>query len=381
MMRMPRSRAPSRPPTRPASPAQPPYRPLPPYKKEEDSAGLLVLGVTGGLVALAVWLAGRGGANGPGNPVVNIGPDQTVTEDAQGNAQVVIDYTVTSDNPAALVWSGSPGVTITENVPGQVIARFTSDGVYSIRLTATDTVTGKIGFDELVVTVRPLDILKAELVSGRLILLGEKVSEFHAVRTPGEPISFSWPCQNIGSINGTAFMALRKGDQPLGLGPSLPVAAGQTISLNLTYSVNLPNGVHNLIAESVSILPTGGLEVFGSQAVTLEVVSPAVLSVVGLPRINGVEGATHITLPMGAPISIEWPVRNTGGDTGRARMNTDRWGLGTFVTIPGGQTVSLLTAQTADPVTPGTRTVVITVQDEFLQTLDTFTFSFTAFSP
>ena len=119
----------------------------------------------------------------------------------------------------------------------------------------------------------------------------------------------------------------------------------------------------------------------GSQAVTLEVVSPAVLSVVGLPRINGVEGATHITLPMGAPISIEWPVRNTGGDTGRARMNTDRWGLGTFVTIPGGQTVSLLTAQTADPVTPGTRTVVITVQDEFLQTLDTFTFSFTAFSP
>ncbi|MDZ4263762.1 MAG: hypothetical protein U1B30_15705 [Pseudomonadota bacterium] len=353
-----------------------------PYKKEDDSAGLLVLGVAGGAVALVLWLAGRNGNDGGGDPppVVNVGPDQTVDQDAEGNASVVINYTVTGANPVTLAWTGSPGVTITPVVAGQVIAGFTAAGVYSIKLTATDSVTGKIGFDELVVTVVAIE-QRAILVAGRLAIVGDKVSEFRAIRVPGEPITLTWPCQNVGQASGTALIIVAEGTQPIWAGPPLPVAPNQTVSLGLTHAVDLAGGVHNLTVQMFEQRPDAVLNLISTQAIVIEVVDPANLAVVGLPVINGVEGPAVLTVPLNLPLSIQWLVENTGGDTGicrlRGRASPFLSGVhsvdGPLTSIPGHDVVGLLIGMNSGAGVK-TYTITVTVEDQFAIILGTFPF-------
>lgn len=311
-----------------------------PARRQKKGGGGLLLILLAGAAALALSKkdtsgGGGGGGTGTGAPIVDVGADKQVVLDQAGHASVVVNYTVNAPNPVTLAWTGA-----TPGAPGQATADYTAPGSYTIRLTATDTVTGKVGADELVVTVLPAPVVTVTLIAGRLVLQGDKTSDFAAIRLAGEPVAVSWPCQNLGDGQGQAWVTISEGALDLWQGAAMPVFAGTTVNLTASGGTTLPAGVHNLVARMQS---PGG--VVGSQPLVIEVVDPAVLATVGSPIINGLVGPLVVNVVGGNPVTVQWSVQNTGGDAGSCRLRSKVdpfsyiWGVipsdGALTEIPG----------------------------------------------
>ena len=344
-------------PTLTRSRPKPSTKPVAPKSKRGGAAVVIVAGV-GAAGALAWWLLSRrrGGAGPPtpppANPVVSVGNDQAVTLDATSQAQITITFSVTGSNPVNLAWtriSGPGPVNFSPLGLNQEIAGFTVPGNYLIRLTATDTTDSRAqGFDELVVTVNEAP-MEAILVPGELKVDG--FASYTLTRNQGDTISFVWPVTNVGSLSGAAFIQLSEGGAVVGTGAPFPIDPGMTANINFNPVVDLSSGVHILVAKVMEGLPPDGIAIGSAQIITLTVVSIPSLSAVGQPTINGIVGATLISVVRGNAIPISWAVRNAGGGSGQARLRTTSspgtGGLqitGSLVTIPGNTTVTLLLA-------------------------------------
>ena len=335
-------------------------RPVPKQPEKKKRGGGAVVAVAGVAVGAGVlwWLLSRMRGGGgpplppPANPVVNVGNDQAVTLDATSQAEITITFSVVADNPVNLTWSrpsGPASVIFSILGPNQEMVQFTTPGTYIIRLTATDTTDSQAkGFDEMVVTVNQAP-LAAILVPGELKVDG--FATYTLTRAQGQTISFIWPVKNIGSLAGAAFIQLTEAGSVVGTGAAFPIDPGETVNLNFNPVISLAAGVHILAAKVMEGLPPSGVAVGSAQIITLTVTSVAVLAPSGLPTINGIVGATQISLIRGQTASVIWPCQNSGGGAGQARLRlifspvTLPSGVqGALVTVPGFSTVALLLA-------------------------------------
>lgn len=359
----------------------------PDKRKGRGAAAVAVIGgaAAGGL--LLWWLLrNRPTAEPPpADPVVDVGDDQAVTLDLASRAEIVINFSVTADNPVNLVWtrtSGPAPVAFSPLGPNQELAEFQTPGAYLLRLTATDATDGRAhGFDELVVTVNEV-LLAAILVPGELKVDG--FASYTLTRSQGDTISFVWPVQNVGELAGAAFIQLTEGGAEVGTGAAFQIDPGRTVNVNFNPVVSLAPGVHILVASIMEGLPPNGIPVGSSQIITLTVVSIPVLSAVGVPAIDGIVGATSITVVRGILVSVNWAVRNDGGAAGRARLRSVSSPLafgisvvGGLITIPGNSTVTLLLGLgTGSGLIRGfAYNITITMEDEVSIVLGSWSFT------
>lgn len=317
--------------------------------KKKGGAALIV----GGIIVLLALILGLGKKSGPptpppANPIVNVGDDQAVTLDATSHAEITIPFTVVADNPVNLAWTSTSGpapVAFSPQGPNQEIAAFQTPGTYLIRLTATDVTDDRaVGFDELVVTVNAVP-LGAILVPGELKLDGFAI--YTLTRNLGATISFVWPVTNVGDLQGAAFIQITEAETVIGTGAPFPIDPGQTTAVNFNPVVNLPAGVHTLVAKVMEGLDPGGVPVGASQTITLTVVTIPVLAAVGPPTINNIVGPTTFSIKAGSVLPISWDCQNTGGGPGLARLRIEGTPVQSMlVTIPGFSIVTLLLSYT-----------------------------------
>jgi len=347
-------------------------------KGKGNKGGLLVLLV---LLLLLFLLAKKGSGNGePGAPVVNLGSDLTTTLNAVNEASVTINYTVSSENnnPVSREWAVVPSGALTEGVAGQATARFTSAGNFTARLTVTDTINGKSAFDEVNILVGT-STSEAIFLPGVLSIQGEKISEFRARRSPGETFALAWPCQNVGNAVGSTFIAVTEGGIVRWVGPAMPVDPGATRSLTASKIVDLPEGIHDLIAEMVKGTPEGPGGVVSSQPLVLEVVTPVSMRVIGLPLIDGLEMQPIIPMVSYQQFAVQVSVRNDGGDTGQAKLSvTGSFGFdggsSPLISIPGHSTVTLLAGAQASHSSLRPNNVLVKITDHLNILIAEFTF-------
>mgnify|MGYP001583448942 CR=1 FL=1 len=197
--------------------------------------------------------------------------------------------------------------------------------------------------------------------------------QFTKTKQSGEGIDFTWPCTNSGNGDGTAFIRVTEAGLLVWSGAPFTVQPNQTVPLNLKETIDLPLGLHNLIAEAQEGFPPTGSKLIAADTLALTVVSNPILTPVGLPTIAGVLGPTLVTVLEGTTFVITWPCQNSGGGNGLARLRTVNSPLtipsGTssgLVTIPGFSTVTLLTAITASqpPFLVKTSTITLTMRDD-----------------
>ncbi len=103
--------------------------------------------------ATVAWALGDGVVTPPGPPVVDAGPDRTVTLPATAS----LTGTVTAPLPAVVAWSqvsGPTGATIASPAAATTNVSFTQAGAYSFRLSATDATHPTVS-DTVNVTVNP----------------------------------------------------------------------------------------------------------------------------------------------------------------------------------------------------------------------------------
>ena len=376
-------------PTLTRSRATPAKKPAP-TKSKRGGAAVVGGGVAVGGLLLWWLLRGRRGGVGPppgpppANPVVNVGNDQAVTLDITAHAEITITYSVAGPNPVNLAWSltfGPGPVNFSPLGPNQELVWFTVPGNHLIRLTATDVTDSRAqGFDEMAVTVNQVP-LAAILGTGELKIDG--FASYTLTRALGDTLSFVWPVTNVGSLAGAAFIRLTEAGAEVGSGAPFPIDPGQTVNVNFNPVVNLSPGVHILVATMMEGLPPNGVAVGSPQAITLTVVSLPVLSPVGEPSINGIVGATFVSVPGGATVPISWAVRNTGGGAGQAWMQTSQGGGGviqgvtsSLITVPANTTRTLLLAITTSNLFAfkGTFSITLTMRDEQDVTLGSWQF-------
>ena len=363
-------------------------------KKGRGGAIVAVAVLAGGGGLLAWWLLRRmlsgGGLPPPANPVVNVGNDQAVTLDATAHAEIIINFSVVGPNPVNLTWSRTSGpgpVNFSPLSPTQELVAFTIPGTYLIRLTATDATDNRAhGFDEMVVTVNEAP-LTAILVTGELKVDG--FATYQLTKALGQTISFEWPVTNVGSLAGAAFIRLTEGGADVGTGAAFPIDPGATAILNFNPVVSLASGVHILTATVMEGIPPSGVPAGSGQIITLTVVSVPALSAVGNPTINGIVGATSVTLRRGTALSVSWAVRNDGGGPGQARLKTlsspSALGIsvtGPLNTIPGFTTVTLLLGLSTSGLIGGgfNYNIVVTMLDGSGVVLGTWPFSLISLS-
>ena len=334
-------------------------------KKAKGGAGLLILA----LLALAALMLGSKKAPPgppPANPVVNVGNDQAVTLDATAHAAITINFSVTGPNPVNLAWtsSGPAPVSFSPLGPNQEQAAFQTPGNYLLRLTATDTTDSRAqGFDELAVIVNET-LLGAILVPGELLVDGFAI--YTLTRNVGDTLSLVWPVQNVGELAGAAFIQITEAGVEVGTGAPFPINPGQTVAVNFNPVVELATGIHILTARVMEGLPPTGIPVGSAQLITLTVVSVPVLSAVGLPKINNLDGPTFFVVGIRSVVPISWPCQNSGGGAGQARLKVvgaGRDDFGTLANIPGFSTVTLLFIHTAWS-TPNVLDYVVTMEDQ-----------------
>jgi hypothetical protein len=362
-----------------------------PAAQPKKKGGVAVVAVAGAAaVGGVVWwlLSRRRGGTGlpqPADPVVNVGNDQAVTLDATSQGEIVITFSVVADNPVNLTWTRTSGPGPVNFSPlglNQEIVGFTVPGNYLIRLTAIDTTDSRAeGFDELVVTVNEAP-MEAILVTGELRVDG--FATYVLTKAQGQTISFEWPVTNVGSLAGAAFIRLTEGGVDVGTGAAFPIDPGQTAILNFNPVVSLASGVHILTATVMEGIPPTGVPVGSAQIITLTVVSVPVLAAVGNPTINGVVGASSVTLRRGTLLSVSWAVRNDGGGPGQARLKTlsAPFAVGISVTgalntVPGFTTVTLLLGLSTSGLIGGgfNYNIVVTMLDGSNVVLGTWPFS------
>ena len=194
-----------------------------------------------------------------------------------------------------------------------------------------------------------------------------RLGQFSLTKELGAPIDFVWPCTNSGDGDGVAFIKVLEGGSPLWVGPPFTVPVLGTVGLSLHQTIDISLGVHNLIAEMWEGLPPAGDRLIESDTVGLTVVSNPVLASIGPPTINGIEGATSVSVRVGIAVPVSWPCQNTGGGTGRARIRAVGQpgiaNVSNYVTIPGFSTVILLRTVSGPEVPAGPYTVLLTMED------------------
>ena len=285
-------------------------------------------------------------------------------------------------NLAWTVTSGPAPVAFSPLAANQELAGFQTPGTYVIRLTATDTTDSSVqGFDELVVTVNEV-LLEPILVPGELKVDG--FASYTITRNQGATISCVWPVQNVGDLQGAAFIQITEGGAVVGTGAPFPIDPGQTVAVNFNPVVELAVGIHILAATVMEGLPPDGVPIGSAQIITLTVVSIPVLAPVGLPTINGIFGAPEVTVVAGTPVPVTWPCENSGGGAGQARLRATIAPFASFfpvngslVTIPGFDTKTLLLTLTTTLLAKQSYTVTLTMRDASNVVLGTYEFGLT----
>ena len=233
-----------------------------------------------------------------------------------------------------------------------------------------------------------LDFLtrKPQLRAGRF-------GQLSVAKQIGEAIDFTWPCINNGDGDGAAFLQiLEPANSSLGwVGSGFTIPAKTTVTLTLRQNnLNLPLGLHNLVAEMrEGIFST---RIIASESVELNMVSFPVLTSVGLPVIANIPGellpAGPIRVKAGSAIPIAWPCENSGAGAGQARLRAlaaplttgDLTITGPLIEIPGASTTTLtLALGTSRLLDNFIYQVRLTMEDQNGNVLGTFSFSVSAF--
>lgn len=172
----------------------------------------------------------------------------------------------------------------------------------------------------------------------------------------GSAIDFTWLCINTGNGDGKAFIQVHDPATSLvWLGAALTIPAKASVQLNLLQTIQEPVGLRSLVAEMrEGIFST---RIIASEQVVLNVTSFPVLTPVGLPIVNGIEGNLDVRVLKGSAIPISWPCENSGGSSGQVRLQCrSSLGINDFnfngpvVTIPAHSSQTLLLAiGTSDP--------------------------------
>jgi len=101
---------------------------------------------------------------------------------------------------------------------------------------------------------------------------------FHTLidKSPGDPISTSWQCQNDGDVNAVVHLELSLDAAIFAVGNNQQVPVGQlaTIVLNTTYPPTVSTGLHNGQLDMIANEPGGTPVLVASHTFTVDFPAP-----------------------------------------------------------------------------------------------------------